>query len=124
MKITAKRMTKMLESKTRLNEDVIVARNGKLYIESGWETSYIEPIEYKTFWPTGVSAKDHDYLVGKEVKHIGSGMYSIFTSSLPNKIELEHGGQTKPEFREERPVKKPKNAVSWHYGKWVNYKVG
>lgn len=118
--VTAEKVLKLL-TETNLNEDVIVARNGKLYIETGWQTSYNEPTEYKSFWPTGVSAKDYDFLVGKEVKHLGSGMYSIFGSSSPSKIELENGKQTKPGFTETRPVKKPKNAVSWQSGKWVNY---
>jgi len=117
--INAKKIMKRLDE-AQLSEDKIVDRNGKLYIETGWETSYNEPIEYKSFWPTGISSKEYNFLVGKEVKHLGSGSYSIFGSSSPSKIELENGGQTKPGFTETRPVKKPKNAVSWRSGKWVN----
>jgi kynurenine formamidase len=118
--ISAKKIIKHL-NETKMNEDVIVDRNGKLYIETGWETSYNEPVEYKSYWPTGISANDYNFLIGKEVKHLGSGMYSIFGSTSPSKIELEQGGQTKPGFTETRPIKKPKNAVSWKSGKWVNY---
>lgn len=108
--------------KQRLNEDVIIERNGKLYIESGWETMYKEPTQYKSFWPTGILSKDNKDLIGKEVRYIGSGVYQIIgASGYPNKIELTNGTSTKPEFGETRPLKKPKNAKSWFQGKWVNY---
>ena len=95
--------------------------DGKLYIRDSWDTDSFEPKQVRRYWPTGLKAEDYPELIGRPAEPWGSaGVYRVRNKmGFEQFIELPDGQDTKNSHCEEKPVKRPKWAREWSYGKWV-----
>ena len=95
--------------------------DGKLYIRNGWDADSFEPKQVRMYWPTGLNAEDYPELIGRPAEPWGNeGCYRIRTDTgFERFIEMQNGKDTKNAFCEERPIKRPKWAKEWSYGRWI-----
>lgn len=123
MKTPLKRVMHLRKTVTVLGaamDSEVVVRDGKLFVLNPWETAYSTPEQYRTAWPTGLSADKYDGLVGEKVRYDGNGIYR---TRLGHRFSLENGKDTlsSKEYNETRLVPKPKGKgkYEWQYGGWV-----
>ena len=95
-----------------------VEYKGQLVIVDDWSTHYTEPLAMRSYWPTGLSAKDYSMLINKPARYLGlGGIYQI--GDL--KVALIHGEHTKPIYTETEKLKKPRWAKCYKNGQWRNH---
>lgn len=95
----------------------IVERDGKLFVLDPWQSHFSEPIQYRTAWPTGISAKDYPHFIGQKAESGPGGTYRLESGIL---IRLEHAGATHPDRRytEEKQIRRPRGNYKYHSGRW------
>jgi len=101
-----------------MEQSEIVEKNKKLYVLDPWESSWTKPIQYRLAWPTGLDARDYQFLVGKHVSYVAGGLYRLPNGTF---LRLESGEKTKPDFNqsEERRIPRPRHCHEYRNGRWV-----